>query len=358
MNQQNLFKQALPSFYVGFLIVFLTSCAAPNKPEKKTAPIVEIKPQPIQESELAYDLDYYLTQAQQGSEHTAIENLLAASQLLIQEKQFHKALWLANHIHAIATKPNNIYQSQLVKAHSLLSLGQLTPAEQQLAAAEKTANANKITHLINYHQLSYQIHTMAKKKVLALAAQMNLIAVNKQQSLSNLQVTWRRISRLTSWQLAQLKALKPAHVKGWSQLSNYARRFADNQGQFRRYLNQWQKQYPNHPAQLVVEELLATDPLLPTTKENIAVLLPLTGTQQKAGQAAQQGILAALAATPEKQVVFYDANSQDWQALPQQLLDDNIDFIIGPLLRNNVKSFLELEDIETPSLLLNILPRI
>ena len=357
MSQQNFLKSTFHSIYVVFLIIFISSCAAPSKPQKAPKQVTT-KPIETKTESTRYDLDYFLNQAEATVGDDSIDNLLLASNLLLTESDFKKALWLANHIQSIAEQPQHIYQSQLYQAQSLLALGQIELSSQQLKSASETVKAHNLNHQISFYQLSYQVHSLQNNQVLALAAKLQLLATKSEPSEADIVSTWKDISELTNWQLAQLVKLNPPAIKGWSQLSGYARRFGGSQAQLRRYLRQWQTQYPDHTGQIISQSILEAEPLLPPSADNIAVLLPLTGNQKQAGLAAQHGILAALSAIPEKQVTFYDANTLDWSTLSTKLSENETDFIIGPLLRNNVKSFLEIPDLTIPSLLLNVLPEI
>jgi outer membrane PBP1 activator LpoA protein len=146
-------------------------------------------------------------------------------------------------------------------------------------------------------------------------------------------------------------------VSGWAQLIKYGNKYGANSEQFSRYLSLWQRQYPTHPATSIIDQLQPT--FLNTTKvENIAVLLPLSGSQKKAGLAAQQGILAAYENSNNNNITFIDTNNVIWENLPSRFIDLNIDHIIGPLLKPNVEAFLAISSqhipLQVPTLLLNL----
>ena len=88
--------------------------------------------------------------------------------------------------------------------------------------------------------------------------------------------------------------------------------------------------------------------------ENIAVIIPLSGKQELAGKVAQQGILAAYNIESGKTLHFIDSTTLDMSTLNAKLLELNIDYVIGPLLKQNVNSYLAQTEITLPTLLLNL----
>ena len=95
------------------------------------------------------------------------------------------------------------------------------------------------------------------------------------------------------------------------------------------------------------------------TQNKIAVLLPLSGAQKKAGDAIQSGFLVALYKAKENkkqvpQVQFYDTeNMIDAVNLYAQAVSDGAQLIIGPAKKDNVSQFLALTRTPVPIITLN-----
>ncbi|MFT7266666.1 MAG: outer membrane PBP1 activator LpoA protein [Porticoccus sp.] len=95
------------------------------------------------------------------------------------------------------------------------------------------------------------------------------------------------------------------------------------------------------------------------TQNKIAVLLPLSGAQKKAGDAIQSGFLAALYKAKESkeqvpQVQFYDTESMiDIVALYTQAVNDGAQLVIGPVKKDNTSPFLALKRTPVPIITLN-----
>jgi len=421
----NLFKPKstpLPFILLVFISLFISACSTKPIIEKVT-PITKevIKKIDVTETaetkiSLAKSLNKKLPRNDQALiEQQAIINslLIEASELYIQQKNFSKALWLANKINDIPQENyENTYKILLIKAHSLVELNYLPQAQHQLKLATELVNYTtgnpeisslKLNHY--YYFILNKILYAQGKIVPAVTAQLNAFALNpdalKTETLNNTKAIWHKLERLTDWQLKELIKTNPPFINGWAQLLNYSHKFGANPKQFSRYLTLWQQQNPTHPATDIIEQLQETnvaihrEPVTPkinietyidksneinsetdiksTTEnimqselkndfhkkiENIAILLPLSGNQQQAGIAAQQGILAAYQNNTESNITFIDTNKIDWENVVVQIAELNIDHIIGPLLKSNVEMFLTLSkqhpSLQVPTLLLNL----
>ncbi len=96
--------------------------------------------------------------------------------------------------------------------------------------------------------------------------------------------------------------------------------------------------------------------LSPYQPENIAVLIPLSGRFQQQGKAIQYGLLDAFYKQQQAnrdsedetlvrsapKLHFYDTQTQTAEQIIAQFAAQNIDFVIGPLLKSEVKAFLPL----------------
>ena len=116
--------------------------------------------------------------------------------------------------------------------------------------------------------------------------------------------------------------------------------------QLRQQLDQYQRVFRNHP--LVThwpDNLRHLDKLGENSRENIVVMLPLSGRLQVTGEAIKEGILAAyfsdsatMNATVIPQLRFVDTNTTTIDE--QVAATAEADWIIGPLLKENVDTLL------------------
>ncbi|WP_220733257.1 penicillin-binding protein activator [Shewanella morhuae] len=153
----------------------------------------------------------------------------------------------------------------------------------------------------------------------------------------------------TIWQVLQpmheqtLKAFtqeaKNPVFTGWLQLAYIAKHYAVDPSQLVRYLGEWQKQNPYHPAAAKLPaDLDRALNAKPFTPKNIAVLLPLTGSRANAANAIRQGILASYMAKQNDHVAvnFFDT-ADDAARAYQQAVAAGAEFIIGPLLPTEIE---------------------
>lgn len=291
--------------------------------------------------------------------------LVESSELFLQQQNFSKALWLANEATGLIDKnPVYTYRLLLVKAQSLQALNYHQSAYNQLQLISELVvyiNTDSPTTPLQlsfeyYHSLKIALE-VKQQPVKALAAELMAFSLNGDSSTQDVFSLWQKLESLNQWQLAQLVKSEPPFIEGWQQLLSYSHKYGAYNEQFPRYLRLWEQRFPTHPATLVVEQLI-TSTLSVSEIENIAVLLPLTGGQQSAGLAAQQGILSAYKNDEIKKIHFIDTNKIDWSTLATQFSELNIDHVIGPLLKSNVETYLNLSEqqvaLQIPSLFLNL----
>ncbi|MFD2165127.1 penicillin-binding protein activator [Thalassotalea euphylliae] len=324
----------------------LFGCATPQKTVEQQPTIVE--PEPIVET--GKDAQSYIEDTKNQPAEQATLSLLTASELLLSEQDAEKALWLANQVDALLTNSQDKYRAKLVKAQALLALDEISLALEQLEHADELG----VTHHFNYYATMAQVQQARGFDLEVLAASLQAFPLNPSANELDIDGIWQQFKQLNSWQLSDISKQSLPYVKGWVQLTRYANQFGAEQEQFNRYLSQWQRQYPTHPANAVILPLQQELIEAPINYDKIAVILPLSGKQQAAGMAAQQGILAAYANNASAVIKFHDSTTLDWQALDLQFEQDETDFVIGPLLRANVEQYLANVTTEMPTLLLNL----
>lgn len=155
----------------------------------------------------------------------------------------------------------------------------------------------------------------------------------------------------------QLSAEADPVKAGWYSLASLYQSYQLRPNQLLRSIKNWQENNPNHPAlPLMPTQLTNLSQFSPYKPEKIAVLIPLSGRFEQQGKAIQYGLLDAfyqqqknnrsitdetLKSVPAK-IYFYDTQSQTMTEIVALLKKEQIDFVIGPLLKNNIKTFLPL----------------
>ena len=359
-------------FSAVFITCLITSCAAPKTDKAKAK--TDTETQVInQEEKNLHSSQYYLSQAESLPVEQSIPMLVSASEQLLLENENHQALWLANqtsallppmldHQQELSSEPTDKqkvnailwYRLTLVKSQSLSLLGYYTLAQNQLDIATDIQAHYQFTQHLAYFK---QAKVMAEHQSLTLNsvdAQLRIIDLHESIIDDEIFLLWQSLSQLSPWQIKQLSRMTPPNFKAWRQLLIAANKWGDQPVKFNQALNQWQERYPNHAGNIIIPSLFAqnTDEISELT--NIAVLLPLSGKQSAAGIVAQQGILAAYENNTDLQIHFIDENTVDIASLKLLFTEKEINFVIGPLLKDTVKTYLAQEDLTLPTLLLNL----
>ena len=148
-------------------------------------------------------------------------------------------------------------------------------------------------------------------------------------------------------------------LSGWLDLGRIAWAQRTSPASMRSALRAWQSSYFNHPANnTLLPSILSRLPISIEYPHQIAVLLPLSGRQKHAAQAVRDGLLAAhfllTDQTAQPKIRIYDIDVAGTARTYAQAVDDGADFIIGPLLKEEVRE-LAAAGISTPTLALNFL---
>ena len=151
-------------------------------------------------------------------------------------------------------------------------------------------------------------------------------------------------------------------VKAWLQLAALAT--STNQ-QGIGWLNgaaRWRDANPDHPAAVIVATMQLPDEIAPDYPRRVALLLPLSGRNARAGEAIQNGFLGAYFATSPGQlepptIRVYDVIEEGGaSAAYDAAVGDGAEFVVGPLLRGNVLELAKDTLVPVPVLTLNYLP--
>lgn len=155
---------------------------------------------------------------------------------------------------------------------------------------------------------------------------------------------WHLLRPIPQDELAELAqhATEPL-LAGWLQLAYIAKHYGADPNQLVSYLGRWQRQHKSHPAAstlpIDLEKALNTQPYSP---KKIAVLLPLSGEKAQIANPVRVGILSHYLKEPEGnvQLEFYDT-SKDPVTAYKKALEEGAEFVIGPLLPNNLNKLKE-----------------
>ena len=166
---------------------------------------------------------------------------------------------------------------------------------------------------------------------------------------------WPQLSALSHSELTNLQVGAGQRARGWLNLLEVVRNKLGNPEQLNNALTEWQQRYPQLPSLSQLPQALQQQlALTPYQPKRIAVLLPLSGQFQQHAKAIQYGLLAATSADNSlpRELLFIDSQ-QSVTDIQQQLAAKQIDFVIGPLLKDQVEQVSKQADWTYPTLFLN-----
>jgi len=147
-------------------------------------------------------------------------------------------------------------------------------------------------------------------------------------------------------------------VAAWLELGRITATHAENPFRLRAGIIEWQERHPTHPAALeIVPMLLAEYHALTEYPRRVALLLPLSGRQASAAAAVRDGFIAAYlaqGADGDRPVLrVYDTSALGLTAAYELAARNGADFIVGPLLKEELTEFAGAELPAVPTLALN-----
>jgi len=148
-------------------------------------------------------------------------------------------------------------------------------------------------------------------------------------------------------------------VAGWLDLGPVAVEMERNPARATAALDNWKRQYPQHPANAGVLTVAQTQMLVATEYPNqIALLLPLSGRSEAFGIAVRDGFIAAYlqqSAATRPRLKIYDVAAESVGAAYNSAIADGAGFVVGPLTKEDVAAVVPLSAGRTPVLALNFL---
>ena len=307
------------------------------------------------------DSNYYLSQVDTSSGSAKIDWQLLAIRALINENKLSQANKLLSQL------PANLNAEQ--QKDQLLSQGEIAIRKgQPFNLSQLTIEKLNDSQSYRYYSIKLALDRKAKKlneqAYDYLSLQKFAPEKLKKQTLNN---TWNFFSKLSTNQLSKISVPEnDLTLKGWIDLSyTYQRnnikapiqdgdspevleaKNTNRKNQLKRAILDWAARYPNHPAQDIVaiitgEQTLAVDNV---NSKKVALLLPLSGSSRIFGNTIRQGYVDAAKfypQEPQQNVIVLDTTSVPMDNLIQQAQEQNVDLIVGPLLKSEVSQIKQL----------------
>jgi len=148
-------------------------------------------------------------------------------------------------------------------------------------------------------------------------------------------------------------------VVGWLELGPVAVEVERNPARAAAALDNWKRQFPQHPANTSVLAVAQTQIAVATEYPNqIALLLPLSGRSETVGVAVRDGFIAAYLqqkSATRPRLKIYDVAAESVGSAYSRAISDGAGFVVGPLTKEDVAAVAPLSAGQTPVLALNFL---
>ncbi|CAK6712773.1 Penicillin-binding protein activator LpoA [Vibrio harveyi] len=283
-----------------------------------------------------------------------------------------------------AIQTNELDQAELlIKRLSRQQLSEVQQAEWQLARATLQQKQGKYSQLLqglnfkpwwklpseqwkDYYELradAYQSLNQPFEANRQLVAEGQYASSAEQREISSR--IWMNFGSYSENELTALQTEPSEDVlDGWLQLAIYAKTLSSNIPQLKNTLEHWLSENPSHPAAVYtpaeIQNILSLEIVKPN---NTALLLPLTGKFAPQAQLIRDGFIFAMmndqARDPSATLTVIDTHAYSADQIKQRLINENIDFVVGPLQKENVEKLQATLDgsetgVKIPTLALNI----
>ncbi|EPD6975440.1 penicillin-binding protein activator [Vibrio sp. Vb1026] len=314
------------------LAITLAACSSgPRQPDG-----VDVTLEPTQ------SVQNYMIQADSTEGSLQNDWLIMATKAAIQANQFDQA-------------------EMLIKRLARQQLTEVQQAEWQLARAtiqQKQSNYSQLLQLLNFKPWWKLPNEQWKDYYLkradayqglnqAFEANRQLVAFGQYASSAEQREIssriWMNFGSYSEYELTSLETEPNEDVlDGWLQLAIYAKTLSGNLSQLKNTLERWLNENPSHPAAIYtpeeIQNILSLDIVKPN---NTALLLPLTGKFSPQAQLIRDGFVFAMMndrnRDPSATLTVIDTNAYNADQIKQRLINENIDFVVGPLEKENVE---------------------
>ncbi|MDW6001749.1 penicillin-binding protein activator [Vibrio mangrovi] len=174
---------------------------------------------------------------------------------------------------------------------------------------------------------------------------------------------WQTLSHYSATEVTELEvASDEDELAGWLQLAIYMKTLDSDLAQLKNTLEKWLAENSKHPAALhipgAVKAVLA---MKITTPKRTALLLPLSGKFSQQAQLIRDGFMFAMMNDRDRgtdmTLNVIDTHEQPLPETVDQLMQKHIDFVVGPLIKEDITQLKQIEkqkNHQIPMLALNI----
>jgi hypothetical protein len=343
-----------------FLLCMLHGCSAPVV-HLDTPSVSDRFQEAAKDREAAGDypgaVDYYLRAAAAATGGQRVDILLLAAGSLVQAGEYNRASALLDRL--TAAQLSNTQRQHYTSVRARIALTRNDP-EQALTLLQTVPTAAYLK--ADYYRLRAEAWQLKGDFSASIHERLRLdpLLDAPDQRLANHSAIWLALNSLTDAGLQRLHSAPPPDaLSGWVELAQLARLNLHQPDTLAETIQQWQIRYPGHPASEGFTGKLASGMRLPgQPPQQLALLLPLTGTLANAAAAIRDGLLAAYYNMPADSrrplIKIHDVGGDPESIMDtyRQAVSGGAQFVIGPLRKEAVQ-ILAQQPLPVPVLALN-----
>ncbi len=194
----------------------------------------------------------------------------------------------------------------------------------------------------------------------AAAERVALLAAAPEPALQaeTIRALWSGLSGLDADTLQKLIGSGNAELAGWAELAQLAGQLRDRRDELEPAVNEWVAAHPGHAAiPGITGEILTASRLIAGTRDQVALLLPLSGQFSRVAAAIRDGFLMRmfLHGASHPRVTVVDTTAENIVDRYAAAVQSGAQFIVGPLEKEAVAKLADIV-MQVPTLALNQIP--
>lgn len=187
--------------------------------------------------------------------------------------------------------------------------------------AQKGEHLNSIRTLFRLSQLYGQHLSQADRKL-------------------NNELIWQNILNLSATSLEVFRSDFGEEVDSWVQLAQLLENFDKNPMRFSQQMQNWANNHAIYSQrEMLPEQIFTLTQVKPFDLVNVALILPFTGKLSRQAEAIRDGFLATIEFDTSVNYVLVDSASLTVEQVEEIIVNNSIDFIVGPLQKETISQY-------------------
>ncbi|QTH63457.1 penicillin-binding protein activator [Psychrosphaera ytuae] len=340
---------------VFIMLFFLISCS--SGPSNQPQTIQKDQTDTVRER-VDKNSDYYLQQAQLANSNQDRRSLyILAAKQAISEGQ--STITITAILNAVDETQYNSVGLDIELAKALLFVGQTERAKNVITRVQQGAPSQRFDQALRILGVQLNAQQGFSLEVVRETFQLQSLYQGRISSSDTrllYTLLWEHIMSVPVSTLRRFQYDFGEGAQAWVELVAVIKTNLANATALPRELNRWKNLFPNTldyqllPQQ--VQSLLNVEPYAP---QRFALLLPLSGKLSKQAMAIRDGFLSAIDFNNSSDVLVLDTVLLNVEEIEQQITENQVDFIVGPLEKETIIEYENSDVLRTlPRLNLNI----